>query len=113
MWLGARHDVQCLARFAGVLGTAGAALLLCGVLAAGGAWWGVAGLLHLCAGAGSVLLAAQAFLLHMYCQHWCGTGMACFAVLQSPSLPFLPCIWAAFCAHCLHHAGSLETGTYE
>lgn len=59
-----------------MLGVAGAALLLCGALAAGGSWWGVAGLLHLAAGAGSVLLAAQAFVLHMYCQHWCGTSVA-------------------------------------
>ena len=65
-----------LARFAGLVGVAGAALLLCGASAAGGAWWRVAGLLHLSAGAGSVLLAAQAFALHMYCQHWCGTGTA-------------------------------------
>ena len=72
-----------LGRFAGVLGVAGAALLLCGTLAAGGAWWGVAGLLHLAAGAGSVLLAAQAFVLHMYCQHWCGMSVAAFTVLRS------------------------------
>ncbi|KAK9832509.1 hypothetical protein WJX81_003483 [Elliptochloris bilobata] len=56
--------------FAGVVGVSGATMLAAGGMAAGGAWWGVAGLLHLFAGADSVLLAAQAFVLHMYCQHW-------------------------------------------
>lgn len=66
----------CPARFPGVVGMFGAALLAASGLAAGGAWWGVAGLLHLSAGAGAVLLAAQAFALHAYAQHWCGPADA-------------------------------------
>lgn len=75
-----------------MLGVAGAALLLVGALAAGGAWWGVAGLLHLAAGAGSVLLAAQAFVLHMYCQHWCGPRVALLPTLRSPR-DLSPVLW--------------------
>ncbi len=62
-----------------MVGVSGATLLVTGGMAAGGAWWGVAGLLHLFAGAGGVLLAAEAFALHVYLGHWCAALIAILA----------------------------------
>ncbi len=73
-----------------MVGVSGATLLVTGGMAAGGAWWGVAGLLHLFAGAGGVLLAAQAFALHVYLGHWCAA-----------LVPFLPGVAGGGCAFML------------